>query len=356
MMQGALDRSTEYRVDRTTLAVVYGDITTLGADALVSSDDNYLSMGGGVSAAIAGAAGEIVREEARKHLPLRAGDVAVTSAGRLPAKYVFHAVTIDYDKMVFPNDEIISRATRQCLKLGDDLGLQSLAFPALGTGAGGFPFQRAAEVMTRSLTSYLAPGSGLERVTLCLFARPGVAEEDINLFYERAAGLAAIAEQGKSLRLLMGDLERAVERLGRPDLAEEVARLSAKLGESENVLTRRSESIESLVELEEQSDIGRLSKDAVTISSEVEEETKSWNDEQAEADVLRTKLQGLLTILNIETGNLNKLDIQKAKHGIDVPLFLENSVEEKRNEIASLEGRIREVRENLSALLGSETA
>ncbi len=58
----------------------YGDITRLTADALVSSDDNYLSMGGGVSAALSRVGGEIVSIEARKHTPLNIGDVAVTSA------------------------------------------------------------------------------------------------------------------------------------------------------------------------------------------------------------------------------------------------------------------------------------
>jgi O-acetyl-ADP-ribose deacetylase (regulator of RNase III) len=55
-------------------------------------------MGGGVSRSISRAGGEAIVQDARKHVPLGIGDVAVTSAGHLPAKYVFHAVTLDYSK------------------------------------------------------------------------------------------------------------------------------------------------------------------------------------------------------------------------------------------------------------------
>lgn len=349
------DRSTDYRINRTTLSVVYNSITSAQADALVSSDDNYLSMGGGVSEAILNAAGAVLREEARKFVPLKAGEVAVTSAGGLKAKYVFHAVMIDYDNMVFPDDSIVLRATERCLQLADTFQLRSIAFPALGTGVGHFPFQRAAEVMTRTLTDRLSAGSTLEQVTICLFARPGISADDVNLFYERAVGLAAIAQEGKSLGLLIGNLEAAIRRLGRSDLLDDVVKLGARLNDAGVVLERSGDSPDSLSEIEDQSRIGPLSQRAVEISSQVETETQDWSDEQAEADVLRTKVQGLMTQLNIQIGNLNKLEIQKAKHGIDVPLIIENSIDETKGEIARLEARARDSREKLAALVGPRT-
>jgi O-acetyl-ADP-ribose deacetylase (regulator of RNase III) len=347
------DRSAEYRIGRTTLSVVYESITKVDADALVSSDDNYLSMGGGVSEGILNAAGAILRVEARKHVPLEAGAVAVTSAGALKAKYVFHAAMIDYDDMIFPDDDIVRRATERCLRLADALELRSIAFPALGTGVGHFPYQRAAEVMTRTMTDRLSAGTSLERVTICLLARPGVSADDVNLFYERAAGLAAIAQAGKSLGLLMGDLEAAIKGIGRADLLDEVVALSSRLNEAGVMLGRSADSSDSLSELEDRSGIGLLSREAVEISTQVEKETEVWSDEQAEALVLRTTLQGLMTQLNVQHGNLNKLEIQKAKHGIDVPLIIENSIEETHDEIAKLEAQAEEARTRLAAVGGS---
>jgi O-acetyl-ADP-ribose deacetylase (regulator of RNase III) len=67
-----------------------------GFDAVVSSDDAQLSMGGGVSGAILSAAGGTVTEESKRLSPLKVGDVAVTSAGQLPTKYILHAVTVDW--------------------------------------------------------------------------------------------------------------------------------------------------------------------------------------------------------------------------------------------------------------------
>jgi O-acetyl-ADP-ribose deacetylase (regulator of RNase III) len=348
------DRSTDYRINETTFSVVYESITKVQADALVSSDDNYLSMGGGVSEGILNAAGARIQEEARKHVPLKAGDVAVTSAGELAAKYVFHAVMIDYDNMIFPDDSIVLRATERCLQLADVLQLRSIAFPALGTGVGHFPFQRAAEVMTRAVTDRLSAGSSLDQVTICLFARPGVSADDVNLFYERAAGLAAIAQEGKALGLLIGDLESAVRRIGRSDLLDDVVRLGKRMSDAGVVLERSADTPDSLSEIEDRSGIGPLSRQAVEISSQVEKETRQWSDKQAEADVLRTKVQGLMTQLNIQIGNLNKLEIQKAKHGIDVPLIIENSIDETKGEIAKLEAQAQESREKLAALVGPQ--
>src|SRR4051812_5590825 len=103
-MDQMVRRTADYKINKTTFRVAYGDITKLVADALVSSDDNYLTMGGGVSDAILRAGGEEIRQQALKHVPLKIGDVAVTSAGKLPAKYIFHAVTIDYDHMLDPRE------------------------------------------------------------------------------------------------------------------------------------------------------------------------------------------------------------------------------------------------------------
>src|SRR5260370_37682484 len=192
-----IERTADYKINNTTFRVAYGDIAQLTADALVSSDDNYLSMGGGVSASLLRAAGEVIQIEARKHVPLFIGDVAVTSAGNLPAKYIFHAVTIDYTKLVYTSEVSVHAATLKCMQLADTLGDRLIAFPALVTGIANFPFQLAAEVMTRTIATYLTCDTRIELLTLTLFARERVCNSDLNLFYERAVGLASISTQSK---------------------------------------------------------------------------------------------------------------------------------------------------------------
>ncbi len=164
--------TNKYTFHNTTLRVICGSITEVSADALVSSDDNHLTMQVGVSHAILRAAGEQVRQEASTHTPLKIGDVAVTSGGELSAKYIFHAVTVDLDKRQGPSEKDIQTATRKSLELADALGVRRMAFPALGTGKAGVPLELAAEVMTRTITEYVRQGTRIESIVIALLV-PG---------------------------------------------------------------------------------------------------------------------------------------------------------------------------------------
>ena len=83
-----------YAFGKSTLNILFGDIVDSPADVLVSSDDYQLSMGGGVSYAISAAAGSSLVLDAAKSAPRRLGDVVVTTAGALNARYIFHVITI----------------------------------------------------------------------------------------------------------------------------------------------------------------------------------------------------------------------------------------------------------------------
>jgi hypothetical protein len=83
-----------YRIAGSQLTIDFGSVLDVPAEVVVSSDDYRLSMGGGVSDAIRMAAGNAVALDAAKAVPREAGDVVVTTAGALPARYVFHVVTI----------------------------------------------------------------------------------------------------------------------------------------------------------------------------------------------------------------------------------------------------------------------
>src|SRR5262249_55780944 len=112
-----------YRFGQSTLTIRFGDITGADAQALVSSDDCYITMGGGVSAAILRAGGEAIALDAAKKVPAALGEIVVTTAGALPAQYIFHAITIGSNPGALSDQEIVERATRRCMQLLDTMQL-----------------------------------------------------------------------------------------------------------------------------------------------------------------------------------------------------------------------------------------
>jgi O-acetyl-ADP-ribose deacetylase (regulator of RNase III) len=112
-MNNAIERVTNYKLNNSIFRISYGDITKFKVDAIVSSDDNYLSLGGGggVSAAILEDGGPDISKDAIKRVLLRVGEVAVTTTGNLPVKYIFYANTIDYTNMIFMTEGTLNMAT-----------------------------------------------------------------------------------------------------------------------------------------------------------------------------------------------------------------------------------------------------
>lgn len=342
-------RSSDYQVNNVIFRVAYADITQIEADAVVSSDDTGLSMGGGVSAALRRAGGEMVRNEASKHPPLQVGDVAVTSAGNLPARYIFHAITIDYGSMTFPSEESIRAATLKCLQLADSLAVRRIAFPALGTGVGGFPFELAAEVMIRTVAEYLMRETQIELVTIALHARERVSESDLNLFYERAVALSAVSSQSKRLGNLLAELRSIIGGMDQADLTRRILDLENDLRSATDVLARRPRNREHVERLQEQSGIAAVSRRVVEVSTEAEE-TIEWKDRRLEVLPLRTKREGLFQQLNVYQSNLNKLEVQRARYGLDVPVKVENEIEDTERMIETIQQSIKAVDQQLASL------
>lgn len=142
-----------------SVTAVVGDITRLGTDAIVNAANTDLWMGGGVAGAIKRAAGPEVELEAVAQGPIALGEAVGTSAGRLSNRAIIHAAAMGYDaagRLIAPTRESIAGATRAALAVADRLGLESIGFPALGTGVGGFDLAEAAEVMVETVTRYLS--------------------------------------------------------------------------------------------------------------------------------------------------------------------------------------------------------
>jgi O-acetyl-ADP-ribose deacetylase (regulator of RNase III) len=147
------------------LEVAEGDITALAVDAIANAANNHLWMGAGVAGAIKRAGGDEIEREAVAHGPIEVGDAIATGAGRLRARHVIHGAVMGQDLATSP--ELIRRTTRRCLEVADELGCESLALPAFGTGVGGFPLDECARLMVGVTRAY-EPVS-LRRVVFAVF-------------------------------------------------------------------------------------------------------------------------------------------------------------------------------------------
>jgi O-acetyl-ADP-ribose deacetylase (regulator of RNase III) len=181
-----MQKQRTYLVGKSNLTLEFGDITTSNADVLVSSDDAYLTMGGGVSAAILRAAGRQIKTDTSKMVPAKLGDVVLSTAGALSAKYIFHAVTIGEGTM--SHDEVVKNTTHQCIKLMTVLKMSSIAFPAIGAGLAGFTLETVASTMADVIVDELRSSDTPLSITIYLFDRFGKMEEtDYIQFFEEVA-------------------------------------------------------------------------------------------------------------------------------------------------------------------------
>jgi O-acetyl-ADP-ribose deacetylase (regulator of RNase III) len=144
-----------------------GDVTQLELDALVNAANNRLWMGGGVAGAIKRAGGRDIEIEAISKGPVSVGEAVVTIAGSLKAKYVIHAAVMGQD--LTTDAEKIRQATRNSLLRATELGIDSIVFPALGTGVGGFSVAECARIMIDEVLTYPSDKTSLKRVVFALF-------------------------------------------------------------------------------------------------------------------------------------------------------------------------------------------
>ena len=146
-----------------------GDLTTAEVDAVVNAANTDLVLGAGVAGAIRARGGPSIQAECNAHGPIGLGEAALTGSGDLPARHVIHAAALELGGS--PTEQSIRSATRAALELADRTGLGSIAFPALGTGVGGFSLQRCAEIMFEEVDVFAAAavasdGSTSERAGL----------------------------------------------------------------------------------------------------------------------------------------------------------------------------------------------
>jgi len=161
---------------------VLGDITEQDVDAIVNAANPTLLGGGGVDGAIHAAGGPTILEECRLLGGCEPGDVKATSGGALPARHVLHAVGPIWRGGGDLEAELLASCHRRAVELAAELGCRSLAFPAISTGAYGYPVELAAAVaIAATKTALLAcPPVQLARfvfrdeATLAVYRKSGV--------------------------------------------------------------------------------------------------------------------------------------------------------------------------------------
>ena len=154
-------------VAKFSVELVKGDITELDTDAIVNAANSKLQHGAGVAWAIVNKGGYIIQKESDKLRFCPVGNAVITTAGKLKAKYVIHAVG-PVNGEGNENAKLKS-ATLSALKLADKHKLKSIAFPAISTGAFGFPKDRCANVMLNAVIEYANETTGLQKVIFCLY-------------------------------------------------------------------------------------------------------------------------------------------------------------------------------------------
>ncbi len=163
------------------IEVKRGDLTKQAADAICNPASSLLYMGGGAAGALKRAGGQEIELEALKHAPVPVGKAIATTAGKLPARWVVHAPTMERPAMR-TTAEKVRLATKAALECAEGAGAKSIVIPGMGTGVGGVSPEAAAKAMALSLKEFAPAAKSLTRITLC-----DLSDEMVNA-WEQALG------------------------------------------------------------------------------------------------------------------------------------------------------------------------
>jgi O-acetyl-ADP-ribose deacetylase (regulator of RNase III) len=154
------------RLDET-IVLMQGDLTEMETDAVVNAANNDLKLGGGVAGAIRRKGGESIQQESDAIGTIPLGTAAITSGGRLKARYVIHAASMELGGKTTAS--ALRSSVAYSLAIAAKKELKSIAFPAVGTGIAGFPMQQCAEIMLEEVAKHVQAKSSLEVVYFVLY-------------------------------------------------------------------------------------------------------------------------------------------------------------------------------------------
>ncbi|NII26649.1 O-acetyl-ADP-ribose deacetylase [Pseudoflavitalea sp. X16] len=157
------------------IQLIQGDITKMEVDAIVNAANTSLLGGGGVDGAIHRAGGPAILEECQqiraKQGGCKVGEAVITTAGKLPAKYVIHTVGPVWNDGQHDEETLLASAYTNSLRLAIAHQVKTIAFPNISTGIYHFPKGRAAEIAINTVRDFLARNSELEKVVFVCYDR-----------------------------------------------------------------------------------------------------------------------------------------------------------------------------------------
>jgi O-acetyl-ADP-ribose deacetylase len=177
------------RINDRLVECVQGDIARqLDMDAIVNAANAELRIGGGVAGAIHRAAGPKLEAECRPLAPIRPGQAVITGGHKLPNRYVIHCLGPVYG-MDEPSADLLASCYWNALRLAEQEGIRSIAFPAISTGAFGYPMEPAARVAFRTLLKEAPKLKTVRRIRFVLFN-----DADLRLHQRVSTDVAKIDE------------------------------------------------------------------------------------------------------------------------------------------------------------------
>ncbi|MDQ6662547.1 MAG: O-acetyl-ADP-ribose deacetylase [Chloroflexota bacterium] len=157
-----------HTINGITLALMQGDIVRVKADAIVNAANSSLAGGGGVDGAIHRAGGTEIMAACDKIGRCPTGSAVATTAGNLPATYVFHAVGPIYHGRE-EDARLLASAYQRCLELAEQYKIESIAFPSLSTGVYGYPLAEAAPIALKTIIDHIKQPTSLKSVLFVLY-------------------------------------------------------------------------------------------------------------------------------------------------------------------------------------------
>lgn len=230
------DRKT-YRINNSTVSLIFGDILESKADALVISGSIGIPMQGGLPQYVRHKASDSVLIDARKHPTAKLGDVIVTSAGNLSNKYLFQAVTVAKYSKVLPHlsnednpkvyEYIIGHSISKSLRLLSAMELNSIAFPCLGLGMANMPMDAVAKITAKTICQFLCMTNKSISVEIYIHDSYDVYSKfDYLPFFEWLAAYSH--EFGKKLEQVDYDKEHAISITSENSLDDELEKIEKK--------------------------------------------------------------------------------------------------------------------------------
>jgi len=170
-----MDETTSATIAGAAILLTRGDITKETTDAVVNAANTSLLGGGGVDGAIHRAGGPAILEECRRIGRCKTGQAVVTTAGRLPSRYVIHTVGPVWNGGDHGEDALLASCYKESLRRADELQIASIAFPSISTGAYRFPIDRAADIALKTVTAFVRGGTSLTLIRFVLFTEDDLA-------------------------------------------------------------------------------------------------------------------------------------------------------------------------------------